>query len=92
MRIIPLTITQAEAFLKTHKRHYKTPARPICAIGVGDDHFVPKIHGAAILGCHKNGDAELSHIYCDGISQGYTLLYGSAWRTLKAMGYTRTVL
>ena len=88
MRIIPLSIKQAESFLRKHGRHYKTPAAPVCAIGLEDS----GLHGAAILGSHKNGDAELSHIYCDGISQGYTLLYGSAWRTLKAMGYTKTVL
>jgi len=88
MRIVPLSIRQAEKFLRKHGRHYKTPATPVCAIGVKDT----ELHGAAVLGCHPNGSAELSHIYCDGSSQGYTLLYGAAWRVLKAMGYTTTAL
>lgn len=89
MRIVPLTIKQAEKFLRSHSRHYKTAASPICAIGVKDE---SGLHGAAILGYHTNGDAELTHIYCDGASQGYSLLYGACWRVLKALGYERAVL
>lgn len=89
MRIVPLTLKQAEKFLRAHGRHYKTAAHPLCALGVKED---TTLHGAAILGYHKNGDAELTHIYCDGSSQGYSLLYGACWRVLKAMGYMRTVL
>ena len=89
MRIIPLNIKRAEAFLKNHERHYKAPVEPICALGVEED---MTLHGAAILGRRKGGDAELAHIYVDGISQGYSLLYGACWRTLKAMGYQKTAL
>jgi hypothetical protein len=88
MHIVPLSIKEAETFLRKHGRHYKTSATPVCAIGVKN----AVLHGAAIFGCHKNGDAELSHIYCDGVSTGYTLLYGASWRVLKAMGYTKTWL
>ena len=78
---------EAEKFLKDHERHYKAPVEPICAIGVGDE----KLHGAAILG-RNDDDAELAHIYCDGSSQAYSLLYGACWRALKALGYKKTVL
>jgi len=53
------------------------------------------IHGAAILGRADKGagrTAELAHIYVDGTSQGYSLLYGGCWRALKALGYEQTVL
>ena len=96
MRIVPLTLKQAEEFLAKHERHYKAPVEPICALGVGDDEG---IHGAAILGRRTldgapmvSDDAELAHIYCDGASQAYSLLYGGAWRTLKALGYVKAVL
>ncbi len=62
---------------------------PICAIGVEDE---SGLHGAAILGRRGNEVAELAHIYVDGISQGYTLLYGACWRALKALGYHMAVL
>ena len=89
METIALSVKDAETFLSKHERHYKSPVDPICAIGVGD---ADGIHGAAILGRRSDGDAELAHIYVDGISQGYSLLYGACWRALKALGYKRTVL
>ena len=88
MQVIPLSVQQAQEFLSKHERHYKAPVEPICAIGVGDDEGT---HGAAILG-RSGDDAELAHIYCDGASQAYSLLYGACWRALKALGYKRAVL
>lgn len=88
MHIVPLTVTQAEEYLKAHERHYKAPAEKICAIGVGEGGV---IHGAAILGTNGT-DGELAHIYCDGASQAYSLLYGACWRALKALGYQKAVL
>lgn len=101
MKIIPMTVKAAEEFLKTHGRHYKAPAEPICAIGVGETvagdtrvgdppPFV--LHGAAILGRRDDKVAELAHIYVDGVSQGYSLLYGACWRALKALGYESAIL
>ena len=87
MRIVALSVKEAEEFLKDHGRHYTMPAEPICAIGVMDE----KLHGAAILG-RKDGDGALAHIYVDGAWQGYTLLYGACWRTLKSMGFDRAYL
>jgi hypothetical protein len=81
-------MADAEKYLESHGRHYKTPAEPICAIGVGND---SGLHGAAILG-RSGEDGELHHIYCDGASQAYSLLYGACWRALKALGYNKAVL
>ena len=89
MKIVPLSVKEAQKFLKKHERHYKAPVEPICAIGVGDEDN--SLHGAAVLG-RKGDDAELAHIYCDGTSQAYSLLYGAVWRALKALGYVKAVL
>lgn len=89
MRIVPLSMADAEKFLGKHERHYKAPAAPICAIGVADD---AGIHGAAILGRRGDDTAELAHIYVDGASHGYSLLYGACWRALKALGYEKAIL
>lgn len=89
MRICALSLKEAEEFLAKHERHYKVPVEPICAIGVRDD---DSVHGAAILGRCDQNTAELAHIYADGSSQAYSLLYGSAWRALKALGYEKTWL
>lgn len=89
MQIIPITVSRAEAFLKKHERHYVEPAEKIAAIAVGAG---GELHGAAILGVNQDGEACLAHIYVDGVSQGYTLLYGACWRALKALGYRVAVL
>ena len=90
MKIVPMKLLDAEAFLASFDRHYKTPALAVCAIGLKEDDG--KIHGAAILGMNEAGEGELAHIYCDGISSGYTMLYGATWRAFKAMGYEKAIL
>ena len=89
MRIVPLSMKDAESFLGKHERHYKVPVEPICAIGVAEG---TELHGAAVLGRREDGDGELAHIYVDGISQGYSLVYGGCWRALKALGYENAAL
>ena len=89
METVAISVKQAEEFLAAHERHYKAPVEAICAIGVSD---ADGLHGAAILGRRDDGEAELAHVYCDGVSQGYSLLYGACWRALKALGYKRAFL
>jgi hypothetical protein len=89
VKTVPLLLKDAEEFLKAHERHYKAPVAAICAIGVEDE---TGLHGAVILGHLDKETAELAHVYADGASEAYTTLYGSAWRSLKALGYKKTVL
>lgn len=88
MNIVPLTIEQALEFLGEHKRHYQTDGKAIFAIGISDG----ALHGAVIVGVTLSGDVGLNHIYSGGASEGYTLLYGAAWRAAKALGYKRMIL
>jgi len=101
MRIVDISLKEAEEFLAKHERHYKAPIEAICAIGVGEDverstdRSFPRqfqLHGAAILGRRESSVGELAHIYVDGTSQGYSLLYGACWRALKALGYEKAAL
>lgn len=89
MRVVDISLKDAQEFLAKHERHYVSPAEPICAIAVADS---GGIHGAAILGRRDKAVGELAHIYVDGASQGYSLLYGACWRALKALGYEKAVL
>lgn len=89
MEIMPVSVAAAEEFLAKFDRHYKAPVEPIGAVGVGEN---GTLHGAAVLGRNAEGDGELAHIYVDGTSQGYSLLYGACWRVFKALGYKRAVL
>jgi len=89
MKIVPLPLNEAHFFLEPFARHYKSNAQELCAIGLLTDDG--RLHGVAILGV-KDNEAQLSHIYCDGVSAGYTMLYGAAWRAFKALGYERIIL
>ena len=79
-----LTVAEAEAFLKTHERHYRMPTEAVAAIGLSVD---GKLHGAAILGRDKDRAGRVAHIYVDGAWHGYSLLYGACWRAFQALGY-----
>lgn len=93
MNIVSLSVGNAQAYLSKFDRHYRADADLICAIGVGESEGGKIVlHGAALLGQNSEGDGELVHIYVDGTSQGYSLLYGACWRALKALGYKRAVL
>lgn len=97
LQIIPLSVAEAEEFLKKHDRHYVEPAEKVAAIGVANGEQAKAgtpalVHGAAILGRNEAGEGCLAHIYVDGVSQGYSLLYGACWRALKALGYRTAVL
>jgi hypothetical protein len=89
METSALSLADALAFLKKHERHYTEPAEPLCAIGLSEN---GTLHGAALLGRTAEGDAVLAHLYCDGVWQGYSLLYGASWRAFKALGYKRLIL
>lgn len=89
LNLVPLRLRDAEIFLAKFERHYRVPVEPLGAVGVADE---TGLRGAAILGIRDDGDAELAHIYADGTSQAYTLLYGACWRILKAYGYKKAAL
>ena len=89
METIALSLKQAEAFLKDHERHYRFPVDPVGAIGLMEK---GKLHGAAILGRTKDGEAQIAHIYVDGAFHGYSILYGCCLRAFMALGYKKLVL
>ena len=89
MKVINLTLDAAMAYLSSHARHYQSDAKPLFAIGIENED--KKLCGAVVIG-ENAGDAQLSHIYSAGEYQGYTLLYGAAWRAAKALGYERMIM
>jgi hypothetical protein len=89
MRIIPLTLKEAVRFLDSRKQVYRVPRDTVLVVGIADE---DGLHGVLIAGCNSGEEAHLGHVYSDGTPGGFSLLYGDAWRALKAMGYRRAVL
>ena len=85
LRLTKISKADALAYFKKYSEYRGPFDFAICATGGG------KIHGVIAL----NADGKtfsLGHIWTDGNAHIGSLLYGAAWRTAKAMGYTEARL
>lgn len=94
LRIVPMTLKEANAFVSEHHRHHKPVPGTKFAIGVAD---ADGIHGVALVGrpvsrVLDNGwTLEVNRCCTDGARNACSMLYGAAWRVAKAMGYRRLI-
>ena len=90
LNIVPIKLKDANAFVKQHHRHHKPTVGHICSLAVADD---DKIVGVAIIGRPvarrlDNGlRAEVLRCCTDGTKNACSMLYASAWRATRALGY-----
>lgn len=90
----PITLREADAWIRQHHRHHR-PARG-CAFVIGaSDGAV--IVGVAVIGrpvARKLQDgwtAEVTRVATNGYRNACSFLYGAAWRAARALGYRRLV-
>ncbi len=93
MRVTPISLEEANAFVAIHHRHHKpVPGAKFC-IAVSDE----KVRGVAIVGrpvARMSDDGmtlEVNRCCTDGARNACSMLYGAAWRAAKALGYTRLI-
>ena len=92
MRVVPLTLKQANQLVADLHRHHKPVVGHRFSIGVEVD---GKLVGACIVGrpvaryCDQNMTAEVTRVVTDGTINACSMLYGAAARACKAMGYTK---
>lgn len=92
MRIVPLTLKQANEVVASLHRHHKPVVGHRFSIGAEKD---GKLVGAAIIGrpvAHKTDQyavAEVTRLVTDGTKNAPSALYGAAARAAKAMGFDR---
>jgi len=85
MRLAPITNETAMSYFEKYSEYRGPFTFAICA-EEGD-----KIHG--VIALEANGhEFALGHIWTDGNAHVGSLLYGAAWRTAKAMGYTTVLI
>lgn len=90
MKITPITLAEANAFVAQHHRHHKpVPGAKFCvAVSDGDT-----VRGVAIVGrpvARRLDDGwtlEVNRCCTDGTRNACSMLYGAAWRAAKALGY-----
>lgn len=93
MRVVPLTLKEANALVASLHRHHKPVVGHRFSIGAqGDD---GTMHGAAIVGRpvgRKNPQyawAEVTRLVTDGHKNACSFLYGAVSRICREMGFQR---
>lgn len=90
VRIVPLTLAQANYMVANLHRHHKPTVGHRFSIGVVNDGILV---GACIVGrpvapkTNQSNVAEVTRLVTDGTKNACSLLYGAAARSAKAMGY-----
>jgi hypothetical protein len=93
LQVIPITIEEANEFIRRFHRHHKPPQGYKFAIGVANGELV----GVAIIGrpiARHNDDGwtlEVTRTCTDGTKNANSMLYGAAWRAARALGYRRMI-
>lgn len=92
LRVVPLTLREANALVKQLHRHHKPVRGHRFSIGVKND---GKLIGAAIIGrpvarlTDQYTVAEVTRLVTDGTRNACSILYAAAARATRAMGYVR---
>jgi len=92
--VVPITLAEANAFVATHHRHHK-PVRGcrFCVAVSNND----AICGVAIVGrpvarhLDNGWTLEVNRVCTDGTRNACSMLYSTAWKAAKALGYRRLI-
>lgn len=94
LRVVPITLEQANDFVLKHHRHNKVLRGHKFAVGVADD---TGLRGVAILG-NPSAPAlqdgvliEVRRLCTDGARNACSMLYGAARRAARAMGHAPVI-
>lgn len=93
MKITPIDLREANAFVQAHHRHHKPVAGCKFCIAVSDE----KVVGVVIVGrpvsrhLDDGWTLEVNRCCTDGTKNACSMLYAAAWKAAKSMGYTRLI-
>lgn len=93
LRLIPVTLAEAKAFVGAEHRHHAPPVGHRFSIGARDG---DKLVGVVVVGrpvarmtARDGTTAEVTRLATDGTKNACSFLYSAAARAAQAMGYTR---
>ena len=95
LEIVPITLAEANEFVKRNHRHHGTVTGHKFSIAVADE--TGTIHGVAIVGrpvsrhLDDGWTLEVNRCCTDGTKNACSMLYGASWRAAKAMGYKKVI-
>jgi hypothetical protein len=94
VKIVPVSLRQASAFIAMHHRHHRPPRGMRFAIGILSDGVLV---GVATAGrplsrvLDPMRVIEVNRTCTDGTSNANSMLYGAVRRASKAMGYEKVI-
>lgn len=94
LSIVPITQREAFAFVQRVHRHHRPPRGSLVQLAASQD---GEIVGVAIVGrpvsrmLQDGWTAEVTRVATDGTPNACSILYGAAWRAVRALGYRRLV-
>lgn len=94
LEITPITLREANKFVKEYHRHHKPVVGHKFSIAVSAN---ATVHGVVIIGrpvsrvLDDGWTLEVNRCCTDGTKNAASALYGAAWRAAKAMGYRRLI-
>lgn len=94
LRITPINLDEANAFVSVHHRHHApVPGAKFCiAVSDGDVVCGVAIVGRPVARMSDNGfTLEVNRCCTDGTRNACSMLYGAAWRAAKALGFLRLI-
>ena len=92
LRLKPLSLKAAGAYIRDHHRHHKPPRFHKFSIGLlvdGELVGVCVVDRPTARAFDDGFSAEVSRMATDGTKNACSMLYGAAWRAAKGMGYDR---
>lgn len=94
LNLQPITLAEANAFIKEHHRHHPPVVGWKFGIGANDgDNVVGVVIVGRPVARHFDDGLTLEVTRCctDGTRNAASLLYGAAWRASKALGYQKLI-
>jgi hypothetical protein len=94
LRVVPITLRDANAYVREHHRHHGTTVGHKFSVAVREEEL---LCGVAIAGrpvARMDDDGltlEVLRLATGGGANVCSMLYGACWRAGKAMGYQRLV-
>lgn len=95
LAVVPVSFAEASAFVAAWHRHHTPPVGHKFSVGVADEAGV--LRGVAMVGrpVARHFDdgltLEVNRTATDGTDNANSMLYGTAWRAAKALGYGRLI-
>jgi len=94
LELQPISLREANVFIKRHHRHHRPPQGAKFAIGVNDG---SQVVGVVTVGrpvsrhLDDGWTAEVTRCCTDGTKHAASKLYAAAWRAARSMGYRRLI-